>query len=147
MRKPLVIAAMLLALAAIGGVAFAVRADAYGGENERLLARLPPYPGSRQVAVNTRRYNSASWAWRTRYVTEATLELERRASETSLRRYFASQLGPGWRWTEEDGCSAFVRDDGVLVVALDSFEPKDLRVLLDLHGRDNCEDFVSIATS
>jgi hypothetical protein len=144
-RKALVIAAILLALGAIGGVAFAVRPDAYGGENERLLARLPPYPGSRQIAVNTRRYDSASW--RTRYVTEATFELERRASETSLRRYFASQLGRGWRWTEEDGCSAFVRDDGVLVVALDSFEPKDLRVLLDLHGRDNCEDFVSIATS
>jgi hypothetical protein len=50
-RKTLVIAAILLALGAIGGVAFAVRPDAYGGENERLLARLPPYPGSRQVAV------------------------------------------------------------------------------------------------
>jgi hypothetical protein len=133
-RKPLVIAAILLALAAIGAVAFAVRPDEYGGANERLLARLPPYPGSRQVAVNTRRYDSPSWGWRARYVTEATFELERRASETSLRRYFASQLGRAWRWTEEDGCSAFVRDDGVLVVALDAFEPKDLRILVDLHG-------------
>jgi hypothetical protein len=64
-----------------------------------------------------------------------------------LRRYFASQLGRGWRWTKEDGCSAFVRGDGVLVVALDAFEPKDLRMLLDLRGRDNCEDFVSVAAS
>jgi hypothetical protein len=129
-RKPLVIAAILLALAAIGGIGFAVRPHDYGSANERLLARLPPYPGSRQVVVNTRRYDSASWGWRARYVTEATFELERRPSEPSLRRYFATQLGRGWRWTEEDGCSAFVRDDGVLIVALDSFEPKDLRVLL-----------------
>lgn len=141
------IAAILLALAATAGVAIAARPDSYGDENEQLLARLPPYPGSRRIAVNTRKYDSAWWGWRARYVTDATFELERQATESSIRRYFAGRLGRGWRWSEENGCSAFVRDDGVLIVALDSFEPKDLRILLDLHGRDKCEDFASIAES
>jgi hypothetical protein len=143
--KVLIIAA-ISGLSASAGIGVAVRPDPYGEANETLIASMSPYPRSRNIAVVTRKYDSIWWGWSPRYLTEATYELPKPVAEARVRNHFERELGSRWQWNE-DGCTAFVRDDAVVLVSVDAFEPTVVRMLVDVHGRNQCDDLESIAES
>lgn len=144
-RRATIGVSILLALVATGSVAVAARPKSYGTENERLIANLRPFPGSRQIGLVTRKYHSAWWGWSAKYVTDSTFELSKPVSQGDLRNHYAAQLGDTWRW--DPSCEGFVRDDAAVIAALDSFEPKYAYVVVDLHGRSDCKDMASVAAS
>jgi hypothetical protein len=152
-------ALVLFVLAPLGGWAYSalrVREGPYGNANRELLAKFSPFPGARQLRIDSSPYyepDQELFARKLGYTTNVVYEVPRRTRQTDVADHYDLQLA-GWKATREwipcsridspEPCpsiliAAWTKDEASVSLNLDGFdvprgEPKTYELVVDHRG-------------